>query len=290
VLANFLIGLREGLEAGLIVGILVAYLNKLDRRDILPRLWMGIAAAIALSLGVGAILTWGPYGLSFQAQEILGGGLSILAVGLVTWMIFWMAGNARSLRAELHSKLDAAIAGTGMGIVVVGFVSVAREGVETALFVWASVNSSSNAVVGTLSAVVGILAAAIVAYLIYRGLVRINFARFFAWTGSFLIIVAAGVLSYGIGDLQEASVIPGWGQAAYSLAHLVPPTSWYGALLGGIFNFTPEPTWAQVLAWGAYVIVVGLLFARVVRANARSSRPTAPQEMEHDLSEVPHSG
>jgi len=290
VLANFLIGLREGLEAGLIVGILVAYLNKLDRRDILPRLWMGIAAAIALSLGVGAILTWGPYGLSFQAQEILGGGLSILAVGLVTWMIFWMAGNARSLRAELHSKLDAAIAGTGMGIVVVGFVSVAREGVETALFVWASVNSSSNAVVGTLSAVVGILAAAIVAYLIYRGLVRINFARFFAWTGSFLIIVAAGVLSYGIGDLQEASVIPGWGQAAYSLAHLVPPTSWYGALLGGIFNFTPEPTWAQVLAWGAYVIIVGLLFARVVRANARSSRPTAPQEMEHDLSEVPHSG
>ena len=275
-LANFLIGLREGLEAGLIVGILVAYLNKLDRRDILPRLWMGIAAAIALSLGVGAILTWGPYGLSFQAQEILGGGLSILAVGLVTWMIFWMAGNARSLRAELHSKLDAAIAGTGMGIVVVGFVSVAREGVETALFVWASVNSSSNAVVGTLSAVVGILAAAVVAYLIYRGLVRINFARFFAWTGSFLIIVAAGVLSYGIGDLQEASVIPGWGQSAYSLSPLIPPTSWYGALLGGIFNFTPEPTWAQVIGWAGYAIVVGLLFARVIRANAATPRPAAP--------------
>ena len=272
-LANFLIGLREGLEAGLIVGILVAYLNKLDRRDILPRLWIGIAAAIALSLAVGAILTFGPYGLSFQAQEILGGGLSILAVGLVTWMIFWMAGNARSLRSELQSKLDAAIAGTGMGIVVVGFVSVAREGVETALFVWASVNSSSNAVVGTLSAIVGILAASVVAYLIYRGLVRINFARFFAWTGSFLIIVAAGVLSYGIGDLQEASVIPGWGQAAYSLAHVIPPTSWYGALLGGIFNFTPEPTWAQVIGWVAYVTIVGLLFARVVRANAARRTP-----------------
>ena len=275
-LANFLIGLREGLEAGLIVGILVAYLNKLDRRDILPRLLLGIAAAIILSLGVGAILTFGPYGLSFQAQEILGGGLSILAVALVTWMIFWMAGNARSLRSELQSKLDAAIAGTGMGIVVVGFVSVAREGVETALFVWASVNSSSNAVVGTLSAVVGILAASVVAYLIYRGLVRINFARFFAWTGSFLIIVAAGVLSYGIGDLQEASVIPGWGQAAYSLSSLISPTSWYGALLGGIFNFTPEPTWAQVLGWAGYVIVVGLLFARVIRANAATPRPAAP--------------
>ena len=275
-LANFLIGLREGLEAGLIVGILVAYLNKLDRRDILPRLLIGIAAAIVLSLGVGAILTFGPYGLSFQAQEILGGGLSILAVALVTWMIFWMAGNARSLRSELQSKLDAAIAGTGMGIVVVGFVSVAREGVETALFVWASVNSSSNAVVGTLSAIAGILAASVVAYLIYRGLVRINFARFFAWTGSFLIIVAAGVLSYGIGDLQEASVIPGWGQAAYSLSSLISPTSWYGALLGGIFNFTPEPTWAQVIGWAGYVIVVGLLFARVIRANAATPRPAAP--------------
>jgi high-affinity iron transporter len=276
VLANFLIGLREGLEAGLIVGILVAYLNKLDRRDILPRLWIGIGAAIVLSLGVGAILTWGPYGLSFQAQEILGGSLSILAVGLVTWMIFWMAGNAKSLRSELHSKLDAAIAGTGMGIVVVGFVSVAREGVETALFVWASVNSTTNAAIGTTGAVLGILTASVIAYLIYRGLVRINFARFFAWTGAFLIIVAAGVLSYGIGDLQEASVIPGWGQPAFSLAHLIPPTSWYGTILGGIFNFTPEPTWAQVIGWAAYVALVGLLFVRVLRRNAAQVRPTAP--------------
>ena len=274
-LANFLIGLREGLEAGLIVGILVAYLNKLDRRDILPRLWVGIGAAILLSLGVGAILTWGPYGLSFQAQEILGGTLSILAVGLVTWMIFWMAGNARSLRAELHSRLDAAIAGTGIAIVVVGFVSVAREGIETALFVWASVNSTTNAAIGTTGAVLGILTAAVIAYLIYRGLVRINFARFFAWTGAFLIIVAAGVLSYGIGDLQEASVIPGWGQAAFSVAHLIPPTSWYGVILGGIFNFTPEPTWAQVIGWTAYVALVGLLFARVLRRNAAQVRPTA---------------
>ena len=271
-LANFLIGLRECLEAGLIVGILVAYLNKLDRRDILPRLWTGIAAAIVLSLGVGAILTWGPYGLSFQAQEILGGGLSILAVGLVTWMIFWMGSNAKDLKSGLQSQLDAAIAGSGMGIVVVGFVSVAREGVETALFVWASVKSSGNAVIGTLGAVLGILTAVVIAYLIYRGLVRINFARFFGWTGAFLIVVAAGVLSYGIGDLQEASVIPGWGQAAFSLAPIVPPTSWHGTLLGGIFNFTPEPTWAQFIAWLAYVVVVGALFLRQVRSNRR---PTA---------------
>ena len=263
-LANFLIGLREGLEAGLIVGILVAYINKLGRRDILPRLWVGIGLAIVISLGVGAILTWGPYGLSFQAQEILGGGLSILAVGLVTWMIFWMGKHARALKHELHTKLDAAIAGAGMGIVVIGFVSVGREGIETALFIWASVISSGNAVVGTVGALLGILVSVVIAYLIYRGLVRINLSRFFTWTGLFLVLVAAGVLSYGVGDLQEAGVIPGYGQAAFSLAQAIPPSSWYGTVLGGLFNFTPEPTWAQFGAWLVFLAVVTPLFLRQV--------------------------
>ena len=281
-LANFLIGLREGLEAGLIVGILVAYLNKLKRRDILPRLWIGIGAAIVISLGVGAILTWGPYGLSFQAQEILGGGLSILAVGLVTWMIFWMGKHARALKHELQSKLDAAIAGAGIGIVVIGFVSVGREGVETALFIWASVASSGSAVVGTVSALAGILVSVVIAYLIYRGLVRINLSRFFTWTGLFLVLVAAGVLSYGVGDLQEAGVIPGFGQAAFSLAHVIQPSTWYGTVLGGLFNFTPEPTWAQFAAWLLYLVVVTPLFLRSALSKPRTTdlQPTDLQPTE----------
>jgi high-affinity iron transporter len=285
VFANFLIGLREGLEAGLIVGILVAYLNKLGRRDVLPRLWLGIGAAIALSLGTGAILTWGPYGLSFQGQEILGGSLSIVAVGLVTWMIFWMGTHARDLKHDLQSKLDAAIAGAGMGIVLIGFVSVGREGIETALFIWANVNSSGNAVVSTLGAVLGILVAVVLAYLLYRGLIRINLSTFFTWTGLFLILVAAGVLSYGIGDLQESGLLPGWGQHAFSLAGIVPPSSWYGTILGGVFNFTPEPSWAQFIAWLAYLIVVTLLFIRQVTPTRRAapSRPPvdAPVTAEH---------
>ncbi|QEO09613.1 iron uptake transporter permease EfeU [Protaetiibacter larvae] len=276
-LANALIGLREGLEAGLVVGILVAYLKKLGRDELLPRLWIGIGIAIAVSLGVGAVLTWGPYGLSFQAQELLGGGLSIVAVGLVTWMIFWMLRHARGLRGELEHELDDVLArganGSGWGLVLLGVVAVGREGVETALFVWASVKSTGEPVLGTIGAVLGILAAVVIAYLIYRGFVRINLAVFFRWTGLFLILVAAGVLAYGIGDLQEAGLIPGWGQPAFSLAHLVPATSWYGALLAGIFNFTPEPSWAQFIAWLAYIVVTSAVFLRLSR---RSPRPAAP--------------
>lgn len=274
-LSNFLIGLREGLEAGLIVGILVAYLNKINRRDVLPRLWVGIGAAIAISLLTGAILTWGPYGLSFQGQEILGGGLSILAVVLVTWMIFWMGSHARSLKGELHSKLDAAVAGAGLGIVIVGFVSVGREGVETALFIWASVNSGANAIIGTASAIAGILVSAVIAYLIFRGLVRINLSRFFTWTGLFLIIVAAGVLSYGIGDLQEAGVLAGHSQVAFSVAAAIPPSSWYGTVLSGLFNFTPEPTWLQFIAWILYIVVIATLFLRRV-GGGRAPVTSAP--------------
>ena len=269
-LANFLIGLREGLEAGLIVGILVAYVRKLGRADVLPRLWFGIGIAVAVTLITGAVLTFGPYGLSFQAQEILGGALSALAVALVTWMIFWMAAHSRALKSELATKLDAALAGTGAGIVVLGVVSVGREGVETALFVWAAAKSSGSPLVATGGAVLGILAAVALAWLLYRGVLRINLRRFFTWTGTFLTLVAAGVLAYAVGELQEASVLPGWGQAAFSLAGEVPPSSWYGTLLAGIFNFTPEPTWAQFGAWALYLVVVGAVFF------ARSRTKTYP--------------
>jgi high-affinity iron transporter len=262
VLANVLIGLREGLEAGLVVGILIAYLRKIGRTDVLPKLWLGVAGAIALSLGVGAALTFGPYGLSFQAQEILGGVLSIVAVGMVTWMTFWMARHARGLGRELRAGVDRAVAGSAVGLVALGVVSVGREGVETALFVWATVNAGADAVLGTVGAVLGILAAVVISYLIYRGFVRINLSRFFFWTGIFLIVVAAGVLAYGIHDLQEAGVIPGISVIAFSVAGIVPPTSWYGAVLAGLFNFTAEPTVAQVVVWTGYVAVTLFLFLR----------------------------
>jgi high-affinity iron transporter len=275
VLANVLIGLREGLEAGLVVGILVAYLHKIGRRDVLPRLWIGVGGAIVLSLAVGAILTFGPTTLSFQAQEILGGSLSIVAVGMVTWMTFWMARHARGLSGELRAGVDRAVHGSAIALVILGVVSVGREGVETALFVWASVNAGADAALGFVGAIIGILVAVVIAYLIYRGFVRINLSRFFFWTGIFLIVVAAGVLAYGVGDLQEAGLLPGVTVHAYSVAALVPPTSWYGSLLAGLFNFNPEPTVAQVIVWIAYVAVTLFLFLRVSLPSRATATPSA---------------
>ncbi|GLI27166.1 iron transporter [Agromyces rhizosphaerae] len=276
-LANYMIGLREGLEAGLIVGILVAYLGKIGRRDLLGKLWVGIAGAIAISLGVGAILTWGPYGLSFQAQELLGGILSLVAVGMVTWMIFWMGRHGAALASQLRGQVDEVLAGgSALAIIGLGVVSVGREGIETALFVWASVSSGANAALGVVGAVLGILTAVALSWALSKGLVRINLSRFFTWTGFFLILVVAGVFAYAIGDLQEAGLIPGAGVAAFSVATVISPSSWYGAVLAGVFNFTPEPTWAQLIGWAAYLVITSALYVRLLRARRAPVARVAP--------------
>jgi len=280
VLANYLIGLREGLEAALVVGILVAYLAKTDRRDVLPRVWLGVVAAVVLSLGLGALLTFGAYGLTFQAQEIIGGGLSIVAVGFVTGMVFWMARTARGMRGELESGLDRAMAGGAWAVVLLAFLSVGREGIETALFVWATVQSTGGGTSPLVGALLGVLTAVAIEVAIYRSVMSIDLRRFFTVTGYFLVVVAAGVLAYGVGDLQEAGVLPGRTSLAFDVSAAVPPTSWHGTLLQGLVNFTPTPSWLQVAAWLAYLAVVVPLFVRATRRRpsgaARASRAADP--------------
>ncbi|WP_345764086.1 iron uptake transporter permease EfeU [Diaminobutyricibacter sp. McL0608] len=283
-LANYLIGLREGLEAALVVGILVAYIVKVGRRDVLRNMWFGVGIAIVVPLGVGAILTWGPYGMSFEAQETLGGTLSIVAVGLVTWMVFWMGKTARTLKSTLHSRVDSALLGAGWGIILLAALSVGREGIETSLFVWATVASVGGSWVPAVGALLGILTAVVIEIFIYRGFVKINLGKFFTWTGVFLIVVAAGVLAYGVGDLQEAGVLPGVGRHAYDISTIIPSSSWYGTVLQGIVNFNPSPSWLQVGAWVAYLAVVGTLYFRQHRSAtprqvpARTSAPTTTHQ------------
>ncbi|GHG33145.1 MULTISPECIES: iron uptake transporter permease EfeU [Streptomyces] len=258
---NYLIGLREGLEASLVVCILIAYLVKTGRRDALKPIWAGIGVAVGIALAFGAGLEFGSQELTFEAQELLGGSLSILAVVLVTWMVFWMKKTARHLRAELHGKLDAALAmGTG-ALVATAFLAVGREGLETALFVWASVRASSDGSHAPLLGVVlGLLTAVLLGWLFYRGALRINLAKFFTWTGGMLVVVAAGVLAYGVHDLQEARFLGGLADKAFDISATVPPDSWYGTLLKGVFNFQPDPTVLQVTVWALYLIPTLALF------------------------------
>jgi high-affinity iron transporter len=277
-LANLLIGLREGLEAALVVGILVAYLVRLNRREALPALWAGVAVAVGISLAFGAALTFGPSGLGENAQDAIGGTLSIAAVGLVTWMIFWMARTARHLKGDLQHQLDDAVVAGGRAVFVIALLSVGREGLETALFLWASAQTSGRSNAGPIvGAVAGLGVAVLLGWALYKGSIRIDLRRFFGWTGMFLVLVAAGVLAYGVHDLQDAGILPGAGSLAFDVAHAVPPASWYGTLLKGVFNFSPATTWLQAAVWVVYVVPVMTAFVRTAWAGpaAAGRQPAA---------------
>ncbi|MEO5663899.1 MAG: iron uptake transporter permease EfeU [Nocardioides sp.] len=280
--ANYLIGLREGLEAALVVSILVAYLVKSERRHLLPRIWSGVALAVVISLAFGAALTFGPRGLTFEAQELIGGTLSIIAVGFVTWMVFWMARAAPGLGAELRGQIDRAADAGRWSLALVAMLAVGREGLETALFLWAATNAATDGTAATweplAGAALGILTAVVLGWLIYRGALSINLSTFFTWTGAFLIVVAAGVLAYGVHDLQEARFLPGLHNLLFDVSEQVPPTSWYATLLKGIFNFSPRTTKLEGLAWVLYLVPTLSVFLVSVRRRtaAAPSRPAAP--------------
>ncbi|GAX50923.1 MULTISPECIES: iron uptake transporter permease EfeU [Streptomyces] len=276
---NYLIGLREGLEASLVVCILIAYLVKTDRKDALKPIWMGIGVAIALALGFGCALEFGSQELTFEAQEALGGSLSIVAVGLVTWMVFWMRRTARHLKSELHGRLDAALAmGTG-ALVATAFLAVGREGLETALFVWASVHAASDGTPRPLIGVaLGLATAVLLGWLFYRGALKINLAKFFTWTGGMLVVVAAGVLAYGVHDLQEADWIPGLRNLAFDISGTIPPDSWYGTLLKGVLNFQPDPTVLQVTVWALYLVPTLAIFLAPVGFASGKGKVKVPDE------------
>ncbi len=279
--ANYLIGLREGLEASLVVVILVAYLVKSGRARLLPHIWAGVAAAVGLSLGFGALLTFGPRGLTFEAQEAIGGTLSIVAVGFVTWMIFWMARSARTLSGSLRGHVDSAIEAGRASLVIVAMLAVGREGLETALFLWAATQAAARESASTsaplVGASLGLATAVLLGVLVYRGAVRLNLSAFFAWTGGLLVLVAGGVLAYGIHDLQEAGLVPGLTNLAFDVSHVIEPSSALGTLLKGTLNFSPTMTQLEVTTWLAYVLPVLTLFIRTIRGPQQPAAPTPAQ-------------
>jgi high-affinity iron transporter len=278
---SFLIGLREGLEAGLVVSILVATLVRAEAKSRLPQVWTGVLAAIALSMSFGAVLTFTAANLSTTTQESFGGTLSVVAVAFVTAMVFWMRRSARSLSGEIKQKVTAALAMGGGMLVLTSFLAVGREGLETALFLWTTGRAAGESSGPLLGAAIGLVLSAALCWGLYRRVLKINLTRFFTVTGVVLIVIAAGVLGYGLRDLQEGGTFPGKTAFAFDLSAHIDAGSWYAALLQGVLNLTPAMTWLQVVAYGCYLAVVMTLFVRGVRRPAaapqKADKQTAAQ-------------
>jgi high-affinity iron transporter len=255
-LSTFIIALREGLEAALIVGILVAYVVRTDRKHLLKPLWTGVAVALVLSLGLGAILSFTSAELSDRGEELFAGVTSFAAVGLVTWMVFWMKRTARTLRNELHGKVDQALTGGPISLALVAFFAVVREGLETALFVYTNFKTVGAISTATLGLVLGLALAVALGYLIYNRSVKINLSKFFTVTGVALIIVAAGVLSYGVHEFQELGWLPGADDFIWDVTPWIAKESILASLLSGTIGFDTTTSWVQILAWGAYLTAV----------------------------------
>jgi high-affinity iron transporter len=278
VLASYLIGLREGLEGTLVVSILVAYLVKSNRRSALPKVWAGVGVALALAISFGAVLTYvNDSLLSGKDQELFEAITSVIAVFFVTWMIFWMRRTARRLKGDLTGKLEEALRMGSFAVVLVGFLTVAREGLETALLFFSAAQGAtgSDPLLGLAG---GVLTAVVLGYLIYRAAIRINLGKFFTWTGVLLVLVAAGVLKYGVGAFQEAGVLGGMSHHAFDIASWYDPGAWYAALLTGMFNITPQPSVAETIAWLTYAVVVLAFFLLPFGGH----KPAAPPSQSRD--------
>jgi high-affinity iron transporter len=275
--ATYLIGLREGLEATLVVSILVAFLVKSQRKDRLKQVWAGVGLAVAVSVFFGWLLSYTETSLlkDYRQQELFEAVTSIAAVCFVTWMIFWMRRAARGIAGELRNKLQDALAVGSVAVGLMAFLAVVREGLETSLIFYSAVQGA-NLDGGPLYALIGgIATATAIGYLMFATAIRINLSIFFTVTGTLLILVAAGIFKYGVHDLQEAGVLPGIGTIAYHAGGVLDPSTWYAALLAGMFNITAEPTVLEVIAWVAYGVPVLVLFLwRPRRAAAAAPVPT----------------
>lgn len=274
-LPTFVIGLREGLEAALIVGIIAAFLGKQGRRDALRQVWIGVAAAIVLCLGIGIGLEVLSQQLPQRQQEMLETVVGALAVIMVTYMIVWMKRHSRELKGGLEASAAAALArGSALGLVAMAFLSVLREGFETAVFLVATFQASQSATLGALGALVGIVVAVGVGYGIYRGGVRLNLSRFFRATGVVLVLVAAGLVMTALHTGHEAGWVTFGQQQAVDLTWLVMPGTPLAAVLTGMLGLQPQPVLVEAIGWLVYAVPMLIYVAWPQRR--RPQPPAAP--------------
>jgi len=257
---TYFLMLREGLEGALIVGIIAAYLARIGRRDMLPMVAGGVAAAVGLSVVVGIIVVATVGRLPVVVQETLEGLAGLAAVAVLTWMLFWMRRQGRALKGELENGVDSAIStGGAMALVGLAFVAVAREGLETVLFLLAVITSAGAGVDTLIGGLLGLATAIGVGVAIFVGGARVNLRQFFTVTGVVLIFVAAGLVAFAVGALGEAGLIANSG-TAYNLNGVLPDSTPLGNVLRGLFGYRSQPTPLEVLAYLLYLIPVLTLF------------------------------
>lgn len=269
-----LIGVREGLEAAIVVTILVAFLVKSERRDALKWVWLGVGAAVAMTISVFLAIQLGRNTISGLGAEAIAGVASLIAVAIVTTMVLWMRRAAASLSGQLRGDMARALEAGGVAVAALSFLAVGREGVETALFMVGFAEAKTLWPLTGL--IVGVVIAIALAYAMYRGALRIDLAKFFTYTGAFLVVVAAGILSYGIGALQTVGWLPGLSSHAFDVSGWFDWSSWYGQVIQGVFNVTPTPTWLQFLAWVLYLVIILTIFLRPSKAPAKPTDTPPP--------------
>jgi len=285
---GLLTGLREGVEAALIVSIILAYLAKTGNRRHFGKIWLGAGVAITLSVVIGLVLFSTIGGFEAPAEQIFEGFAMLIAAGVVTWMLFWMRRTAANIKGQLHAGVDRALVEGGIfGLAILAFTAVIREGIETALFLMGQATAAGTQAGSTLiGAVIGLGIAVGIGYALYRGAQVINLRTFFSWTGIALVFIAAGLLSYGVHEFIEAGWITVGTSTAFDISGVLPHQPDAGALgvigsiLRALVGYTSTPEWITFLVWLAYVVVVLTLYTRPIRpAGPRTVAKEQPAAM-----------
>lgn len=295
--ASFVIALREGIEAALIVSIVLAYLKQLGATDRSRLVWWGTLLAVVISAAIGTAIFAADAEFEGVTEEVFEGVVTLAAVGVLTWMIFWMRRQGARIRSELHEKVETALVTGGLALAGLAFFAVLREGIETALFLFAAANGTAvegaAVTAGTqlIGAALGLALAIVLGVLLYRGGIRMNLRSFFRVTGWILIVVAAGLFAYGLHELQEAGWIPLLEAHAFDVSGSLADDAGAGAILRGLIGYNADPTWLEVAGWLGYLVVVGALYLRrpvMPGAKSRPEQETSAARASQVETDAPH--
>ena len=272
-------GLREGVEAALIVSIILAYLARTGNASQFPRIYLGTVAAIVVSITTGVVLFLTVGELPQPYEQVFEGLTLLLAASVVTWMLFWMRRQSAAVKGELHARLDRVLTQGGVwSLVVLAFTAVIREGIETSLFLVGQVTAAGQepgggAIGVLLGALTGLVVAVGLGYGFYRGSRRVNLGTFFRWTGIALVFLAAGLLGSAVHEFAEIGAVPFGGQIAFDISGVLPHESGIGQFLAAVLGYTSKPEIIRLVVQVAYLVIVLGLYLRPIARAAGKAQP-----------------